>query len=331
MILGFRCWALCCLLLASLSARAETPTPLEWLERMAEAGSALNYSGSFTYEHSASMESFRLVHWVDGDQTHEYLEYLNGPAQSHQRLGSLNDCRTVGLTLLQGGEGELGQSADIDQYYQLQFRGQERIAGRPAQMLEVRPRDQLRYGYLLGIDRDTGLLLKSVLVDEQQRVLERFQFVELDVDPDVESLKARLEEGDAIQRRPLDCAPELSRSPSRWTLNWVPPGFVYSGERLLADNIEMLMYTDGLASFSVFLQPVAEEPRVEGRAQRGATSAYMGRLVLEDESDSHDPDVRGRSDYGDAYRVTVVGEIPVPVAEQLARGINTLEASARPQ
>ena len=32
-------------------------------------------------------------------------------------------------------------------------------------MLEVVPRDPYRYGYLLSIDRDTGLLLKSLLFD----------------------------------------------------------------------------------------------------------------------------------------------------------------------
>ncbi len=68
----------------------------------------------------------------------------------------------------------------------------------------------------------------------------------------------------------------------------------------------MLMYTDGLASFSVFLQPLDSRTwNVEGRAQRGAISAFMGQLET-----------------GEAYyRVTVVGEIPGGVAEQLARSI----------
>jgi hypothetical protein len=88
-------------------------------------------------------------------------------------------------------------------------------------------------------------------------------------------------------------------------LAWLPPGFIFSGQQQVRDSTEMLMYTDGLSAFSVFLEPVGGQLMVEGRAQRGATNAYMGRVARN----------------GQEYRVTVVGEIPIAAAERVAAGL----------
>lgn len=295
------------LVAASCAAVAQSPEPLNLLQKMAQAGQNLTYQGLFTYEHRNAMESFRVYRWVDQGQVYERLEYLNGPAGAAHQLGGPEDCHTTGYRLLNSAVSP-ETLAKLDRHYQLTVRGQDRIAGREAITLEVRPRDQFRYGYLLGMDRDTGLLLKALLVDEHQRLLERFQFVDLDLTPDLKSLK---DKAGPHSNASTECGEIDGQQPTRWMLSWMPPGFAYSGEKRLPDGIDMLMYTDGLASFSVFLQPVTNEPGVEGRAQRGATSAYMGQLTLDNQR----------------YRVTVVGEIPGDVAEQLARGIDPLPKS----
>lgn len=296
------------LLLASGITSASSDDPLALLQRMEQARQTLHYQGTFTYEHRSEMESFRVQHWVEGGEVRERLEYLNGPEGAVRQLGNPLLCQTTGYRLLHP-DASAEDVARLDRFYQLTVRGQDRIAGRSVTIVEVRPKDHLRYGYLLGVDQETGLLLKSLLFDEHQRLLERFQFVELDLNPDVEEWEAQAGgpgSHSAFGSEADSCA-ELSRAtPARWDLNWLPAGFVYSGERELSDNIRMLMYTDGLASFSVFLQPLDNPAlKVEGRAQRGAISAFMGQL---DTGETH-------------YRVTVVGEIPGDVAEQLARGI----------
>lgn len=283
--------------------QADSPEPLALLQQMAQAGQTLSYQGSFTYEHRNAMESFRVYRWSDEGRVYERLEALNGPTGTAQQLGGAAGCQTTGYRLL-SADVSPDTVADLERYYQLTVRGSDRVAGRDALILEVRPRDQFRYGYLLGVDRETGLLLKALLVDEQQRLLERFQFVDLELDPDIERLK---EEAGSQRANHSPCTMTQAAQPSQWVLEWLPPGFAYSGERLLAADIDMLMYTDGLASFSVFLQPVAQSAGVEGRAHRGATSAYLGQIAVGDQR----------------YRVTVVGEIPGDVAERLARGIQT--------
>jgi sigma-E factor negative regulatory protein RseB len=66
----------------------------------------------------------------------------------------------------------------------------------------------------------------------------------------------------------------------------------------------MLMFTDGLATFSVFIEP-ATDTIPEGVAQRGATLAMMTGLEFQEQ----------------LYRVTIVGEIPVITAQRIAQGI----------
>ena len=54
---------------------------------------------------------------------------------------------------------------DLDDYYVIQLGNVERITGRPAQRVIVKPVDQYRYGYHLWADKETGLLLKAVDAD----------------------------------------------------------------------------------------------------------------------------------------------------------------------
>ena len=69
-----------------------------------------------------------------------------------------------------------GASSINDAYYHLAFAGTERIAGRNAQIIAIRPKDSFRYGYRISLDRATAMPLKTQLVDEQGRTMEQILF-----------------------------------------------------------------------------------------------------------------------------------------------------------
>jgi len=75
----------------------------------------------------------------------------------------------------------------------------------------------------------------------------------------------------------------------------------------LANGQTMLMYTDGLTTFSVFIE-ATNSFVPEGLGKRGATLAYMSRLTVKNMN----------------YRVSVVGEIPVVAAAKIAQNITGL-------
>jgi len=290
---------------------SQSPEVANLLRKMATIPQTLNYQGSFTYQHkdNPALQSFRIIHWVEEGVEHERLQYLNGPEREVLRTGKAIGCESLGDQLLQGKISQLGANlARLDQLYKFEVRGPERVAGRDATALLALPLDQFRYSSLLTIDNETGLVLKSWLVDESARPLERYQFIDLDLTPDIESLKepkARLHR--AAVPQVADCNPTEAKHAEGWSLTWVPPGFAFVGQRQVRNHIDMLMYTDGLTTFSVFIEE-ATGSIPEGVAQRGATLAVMDSLAHANKD----------------YRITVVGEIPVVTAQKIAQNIKGL-------
>jgi len=284
------------------------PSVQALLSKMSQDAARINYRGSFTYQNQTRIElqSFRVEHWVENGIEHDRFLFLNGPERLIVRDGQPVDCKAMGDELLQGSFAHIGKTlVKMDQLYQFEIRSQERIAGRVARVLQVIPKDPYRYGYLLSIDEETGLVLKSWLIDENARPLERYQFISLELNPDIAQLKAQVlpRQYKAIADV-TPCNPTELTQPDNWQVAWVPPGFAFAGQRKLANGQAMLMYTDGLTTFSIFLEATTSFVP-EGVGKRGATLAYMSRLVVKDS----------------VYRVSVVGEIPVEAAAKIAQNI----------
>ena len=287
------------------------PSVQALIGKMSQNAAHINYRGSFTYQNQNSIElqSFRVEHWIEEGIEHDRFLFLNGPERLIVRDGQPVDCKAMGDELLQGSFAKLGVNlVKMDQLYQFEIRGRERIAGRWSRVLQVIPKDPYRYGYLLSIDEETGLVLKSWLIDENARPLERYQFISIELNPDINQMKGR---SSSHQHKAVadvtPCNPTEVGKPSAWQLGWIPPGFAFAGERKLANGQTMLMYTDGLTTFSVFIEPTTA-PVPEGQGKRGATLAYMSRLTLKDTT----------------YRLNVVGEIPIAAAAKIAQNITGL-------
>lgn len=310
----FRCIGAIALLQCAPAVLAET-TAVEaqnvqsLVAKMSRVSHTLNYQGSFTFEHQHSpmLQGFRVSHWVVDGVEYERLQYLSGAEREIVRSGQQLNCSPPGDQVLQGRLTQIGNRlASLDELYHFQAHYIERVAGRLTTVLQVVPRDAFRYGFILSVDQETGLVLKSLMVDNQGRVLERYQFVDLELNPDIQAL----EQVPPARRQRVaktdigECNQTRVGVPDEWQLDWVPAGFVFVGQQQNTDQRDMLMYTDGLTTFSVFVEP-ASTPPPEGIGQRGATVLYMSKVE------------RGEQ----LHRVTVVGEIPGAAAEQIALGI----------
>ncbi|MFI2810602.1 MucB/RseB C-terminal domain-containing protein [Microbulbifer sp. JSM ZJ756] len=270
-----------------------------WLGKLSDAVSNLEYSGLVTFEHQGLLETLQVFHAVrDGEQV-ERVRYLSGEPRELISHGTTSACNRVVSPF-----GRASQWTSIDGQragsYHFVLRGGERIADRDTVVIEARPRDQHRLGVLLNLDRETGLPLKSMLVGAQGKVLERYQFVQLDLSPISD---ANLQPGSPNTRR-IDNRHACESAQTRWQLGWLPDGYQRVAVRTLADG-DMLVFSDGLSVFTVFVQRLGPELEYKGRAIRGATVAYMDRVEVD----------------GTNYTVTVVGEIPDATAQRLARSV----------
>ncbi|MDB4470814.1 MucB/RseB C-terminal domain-containing protein [Deltaproteobacteria bacterium] len=291
------------------------------LDRMSHSFRELSYRGVFSYRQGEHMESFRIAHTVFNGEEYERLEYLDGEPREIIRRGHSLSCMHPGhqLVRLYQQQDSLKHDAQpgtaaVSSYYQFAITGDSRVAGRDAVEITVTPMDDHRFGYSLALDRDTGLLLRSSLIGASGEVLERFQFVEISIGMEIPMAYFQPGENSyhAGHSKPLEASadkPELS-SQGRWDVNWLPGGFTAttSGEQI--DGNDMQTYTDGLTVFSVFLEGVSDiTESADGRAQKGATSAYSRSLLL----DNH------------PYRVTVVGEIPHTTAKKVAKSVTLVD------
>jgi len=283
---------------------ASVSTPAELLSGVGKANRNHNFRGLLTYEANGYMRSLRLTHDVENEVSHQRLEFLDGPKRQVVRRQGLYHCDS-GATRWGLWPNEFN-TRELAKAYKITLVGDERVAGRNASVVSVLPRDEYRYGYQFSIDKETGLLLKTLLIIKES-VIERLQFVDISL-ADANTL------GDTVSKSVTEVdtgytlrVPEVEpcrhdHYQSSWRVTWLPKGFVSVGNRVTNKGEQVLMYSDGLATLSVFIHDKSYAFLPKGTARRGATVAVMSPVEHSIGS----------------YTVIVVGEVPKITARQVA-------------
>jgi sigma-E factor negative regulatory protein RseB len=292
----------------------------DWLTRLGQAEQQQSFHGTFVYERNGSFSTHNIWHRVQNGQVRERLLQLDGSAQEVVRIDGRTQC--VSGTLIAGlGDSPNAAARALDpkklkNWYDLAVIGKSRVAGRDAVIVSLTPRDQHRYGFELHLDKKTGLPLKSLLLNDKGQLLERFQFTSLDTD-EIPSDKDLLADPDC---KPINIASDkasAAKTVQNWRSDWLPPGFELTSSSSHKDaktktQVSSLMYDDGLARFSVFLEPLNGATVTDTRTQLGPTVAVSRRLT---------------TPQGEMM-VTVVGEIPIGTAERIALSMRNNDGAA---
>jgi sigma-E factor negative regulatory protein RseB len=300
-----------------LSALSQEPDSLtsvdELLERASRALQEQNYKGRFTYEFGTTMETLEIVHVVREGVEYERITHLNGVEREFVREGREQGCVSTGGFLLRGGLiPHAGGAVSLSQSYHFYIRGRDRIAGRDAQVVQAVPKDEYRYGMTLAIDRLSGLPLMSLITVSNKSAIERFQFAELEVgqDVDIAAISPTGSQHTQLDGAESPCA-KRPQGESIWRAGWLPLGFVVS--HITSDNEgDALTYTDGIASFTLFIKPLSDPSSFkQGMARRGATTALMSVVP----STPH------------SVGVVLVGEVPFNTAQQVVSSVVSTRGS----
>jgi sigma-E factor negative regulatory protein RseB len=203
----------------------------------------------------------------------------------------------------------------ISEYYSLSFYGEDRVADRTAVRLAVSPLDEDRFGYRLWLDKETRLLLKSELIDATGQPLEIFQFSTVvigdAVDPGALEPVGE-QETPHITNLSLDSQPYIpTQEKVHWVAGWVPTGFTMASSNVRTTpsekkSINTMMFSDGLAAFSVFIEDMPPAGAASMVSRSGATVAVTHL--------SPGPDAGH-------HLITLVGELPTATAQRIARSI----------
>lgn len=277
------------------------------LRQLSQSLQERSFRGHLTYEFGGRMDSLAIVHGLNSGVEQEKILHLSGPLREAVRSGRLTSCVNAGSFLLRGGLANNGSglAVGINQNYQFVLRGEERIAGRQAAIVQMAPKDALRYGFTLALDKATGLPLMWLVQNTQRQVLERMQFVDIQLDPKLSEVDFKAEStAMGLNFGKEQCFSEPVQS-TQWQLNWLPTGFVLA-QASREQSGEFLTYTDGLAVFSVRIEQIADPSRRRvGAVLRGATLAMVTSF---NEADRF-------------YRLTLTGEIPPETAQLVLSSI----------
>ena len=309
-------------LLSVASSGISLASPSQWLMKINRAAAELNFSGVFVYTHENKVEAMEVARKVDDGMMQERIYALNGEAREVIRDMSRVWCyipdQNVGVhdyrQINESGFPRIvpGDFSELSKNYQFSEGGNERIAGRIAHQVNVTPKDPYRYGYVLWADRDTGLLLRSDLVDERGQIIEQYMFVKVDIGGDIpDELLQPVSKKDELEwfgnAKPPVSAPATH---SNWALDHIPAGYQLSKHikrmsPMGAGEVEHLVYTDGLSTISVFIkEALPSQSGMTGLMKMGAVHAYRNLMGN--------------------HRITVMGEVPAATVQFVSEGIRFL-------
>lgn len=305
------------LLFVSLSAfAADNGSPQEWLERMAVAAERMNYDGTVLRLREGEVETLRVTRQVKNDVVTEKVLSLDGQGLEIIRNGRevqciiadkksvllehWNDKSTI-FSMLPTSDMKIGNE------YDLAFVRKDRIAGRRATLLAIRPHDQFRYGYRLWLDDESAFPLKTELLDIDGATIEQVMFA--DINLDAELLDTALLPSVDIHGFTTYEVPSVNstkiETDSDWSCTDLPPGFhVVSTETEVlkgADHpVLHIVFSDGLASVSVFIAEKIDESMAQ-RSNVGRSHSFT----------VDDNDVQ----------ITAIGEVPAATVERIAQSM----------
>jgi sigma-E factor negative regulatory protein RseB len=308
------------LLAAAGTARA-ADDPQGWLQRMERALTTRNYVGVFVHEHGGQSETLRILHRVRDGEVAERIVSLDGSGREFIRHGSelstyLPDQKLVlvekapeaGLLLTE----VRAAGATASGHYAVSEAGRARVAGRATCVIDVDALDAYRYGYRLWIDEATAMPLKSQLRAADGHVVEQLVFTSLTLPSEVAdaALQPAVDASDYrwLRHDGAATAAEAPAPAAAWQPEDLPPGFhmtVRATQRLPGTGraVTHLVFSDGLASVSVFVEPHdqnADELPINSSSV-GSSSTFSTTY--------------------DGRRVTAIGEVPPDTVRAIARSL----------
>lgn len=313
-----RLWLL--ILLAGISSSVAAGDPEEarqWLEKMTTAMSQLSYQGTFVYVRGDAVETMRITHVTDQTGVRERLYSISGPLR--EVIRDTNGVRCVLKDSSSVVEDPIVASSFFPELplsvidgensgYTLKVLGESRIAGYSTQRVSVWPKDRYRFGYDFWLDKETGLLLKWVLFGRGQKPIAKLVFTDFAIGSaiDLVELESETDPEDFVEMETFSLQDTVvTQANPRWQPSQLPPGFSlasYSHKKGADGVYEHMVYSDGLAAFSVYVEKYPAEVNVKpGASQLGTNNAYTRKQ-------------------GD-LQITVIGEVPAITVKSIANEV----------
>lgn len=313
------------LLLMSGVAKAESDPLVErrealaWLGKIQGAAQKQNYAGTFILQHGNMVQSTRIQHLYEWGTEYEKMEVLDGRPRVVYRQNELIQALIPEkkLCLIEKRDAKdtfpaliaTTGNAILEQYT-VRKEDHDRIAGLDCQEISLTPNDGYRYRYRLWADRQSGLLMRAQTISDTGEILEQVSFSQIAIGTQLDKSKLKLKVTDiqGWQQENIDGVP-VNVAEFGWIFKpMMVPGFTKILERKRnmpgPDGIKevfQVIYSDGMAAISVFIEPMSSVHPARDSMRRGATNVLFRRI--------HE------------NGVVIVGETPLATLQMFANGI----------
>jgi sigma-E factor negative regulatory protein RseB len=285
--------------------------PQDWLNHMGAAVQSTSYEGTVIRIKDGKAEALKVVHTIKDGVIMEKVVAQEGNGIEIIRHGNEVHCilpdrksvlveewddQSTLFSTLPSSEVQFGNEYDIA------IVRKERIAGREAIMLAIRPHDGYRYGHRIWLDTETSFPLQAQLISDGSAI-EQVKFAEITLNHEIHA--SALETSYSTEnftwlRQPSGHAGAVVEA--TWISDELPAGFrvVSAHEETMEGSDEVVMhilYSDGLANVSVFIAANSGK-LAAGSARVGGSNSYS-------------------VEHAD-FEITVIGEVPAMTVEQIA-------------
>lgn len=309
---------------AGAAPAPEQRSEAQWLEAIRQAAEQQTYRGVYVYTQGDAVRTSRVTHIVDGGLVIERFQPLDGRVREYIRHGDTVECfyhdekRILTSQANPDSHFPALVSAAPDEvlkYYDFELVGAGRVAGTACEVIRLRPRDGVRYGYELCVEPASGLVLKERLRDLAGNQVDQMAFSEVQIGGRIDPAEIHASwQTDGWSRQQRDVRPvDLDH------LGWViglPAGF-----HRLREVARRLIDSDGVASAHETYQSVLSDG-----------VATVSVFIETDSAPSFPLDVPQRRGPASAYAlkvgpatVTVVGEVPPETVQAIAHGVEFRE------
>lgn len=309
-----------CLLASTAQCAQAAANDDNWqiLQKAALAAHALSYQGIFVCQSGAQSKSVQIKHFFDGQNEFARNVVLDGsPREVLSQGGDLviyNPKNEKIVIEKRRGQNMFPAVLPVNleivkENYTLRAGEVERVAGRDARILLLEPKDALRYSYRFWVDTEYGLILKSVMLNNRNEMMDSISFSQLSLvntvdlnwfTPNINSKKNYEMEDEPPAQADFNPSPH-------WILKALPTGYRKVDQMLRMVHgkplpVTHVVFSDGLASISLFIEPVTNnvKPR-QGHSVVGNTSFY--------------------SSVAGYLQITVLGEVPEKTVAEIANAV----------
>ena len=302
------------------------PEAIQLLSDMTNAMQKTDYVGTYVHLRGDHIDTTRLAHRVTADGQQERLQTLSGEPREVIRHDNHCECEWPlrkevvfgdfpGVRSRMSGE-RFAHPEALNANYHIVSLGDSRVADRACHVVGLVPRDRFRYGYKLCVDKESHLLLRMSIYNDQGRPIEHDFFTAIQFRPQGNNAPSEdwpdipMDSPDAIPPgyKVVERGHGLAADPLTPEEGWVVspdlPGYtiksrVWRTNPVTGHRFEHMVVTDGLSTASVFVEDMPQPKALDPDAAKYGMNIAVRQVG--------------------PVRLTVIGDLPMAAVEQICK------------